>query len=56
MNKENSNQPLPDNESCCSKSSCCEPPPATIRLSEPKIGRNDPCPCNSGRKFKKCCG
>lgn len=20
-----------------------------------KIGRNDPCPCNSGRKFKKCC-
>ena len=22
----------------------------------PKIGRNDPCPCGSGRKFKKCCG
>ncbi len=22
---------------------------------EPKIGRNDPCPCNSGKKFKKCC-
>ncbi len=22
----------------------------------PKIGRNDPCPCNSGKKFKKCCG
>lgn len=21
-----------------------------------KIGRNDPCPCNSGRKYKKCCG
>ena len=21
-----------------------------------KIGRNDPCPCGSGRKFKKCCG
>jgi hypothetical protein len=20
-----------------------------------KIGRNDPCPCNSGKKFKKCC-
>ncbi|MFB0999236.1 MAG: SEC-C metal-binding domain-containing protein [Colwellia sp.] len=20
------------------------------------MGRNDPCPCNSGRKFKKCCG
>ena len=22
----------------------------------PKVGRNDPCPCNSGKKFKKCCG
>ena len=22
----------------------------------PKIGRNDPCPCNSGAKFKRCCG
>ena len=21
-----------------------------------KIGRNDPCPCNSGKKYKKCCG
>ncbi|NGZ03765.1 MAG: hypothetical protein CV090_12030 [Nitrospira sp. WS238] len=21
-----------------------------------KIGRNDPCPCRSGKKFKKCCG
>lgn len=24
--------------------------------SEPKIGRNDPCPCGSGKKYKKCCG
>ena len=22
----------------------------------PKIGRNDPCPCGSGKKFKQCCG
>ena len=27
----------------------------TIR-KEKKIGRNDPCPCGSGRKYKKCCG
>lgn len=27
----------------------------TVR-EEPKIGRNDPCPCGSGKKFKKCCG
>jgi hypothetical protein len=25
-------------------------------VREPKIGRNDPCPCGSGRKYKKCCG
>lgn len=28
---------------------------ATIRESR-RIGRNDPCPCGSGDKFKKCCG
>jgi len=27
-----------------------------FRRSEPKVGRNDPCPCGSGKKFKKCCG
>lgn len=27
----------------------------TVR-EEPKIGRNDPCPCGSGKKYKKCCG
>jgi preprotein translocase subunit SecA len=28
----------------------------TIRRSEPKVGRNDPCPCGSGKKYKKCHG
>ena len=28
----------------------------TFRRDSPKIGRNDPCPCGSGRKFKRCCG
>jgi uncharacterized protein len=28
----------------------------THRRAEPKVGRNDPCPCGSGKKFKKCCG
>lgn len=30
--------------------------PAPIRRELPKVGRNDPCPCGSGRKFKQCCG
>jgi SEC-C motif-containing protein len=29
---------------------------APVRRAEPKVGRNDPCPCGSGKKFKKCCG
>ncbi len=29
---------------------------ATVRNEHPKAGRNDPCPCGSGKKFKKCCG
>ena len=28
----------------------------TIVRDTPKIGRNDPCPCGSGKKYKKCCG
>mgnify|MGYP004503503961 FL=1 len=28
----------------------------TIRNDGPKIGRNDPCPCGSGKKYKNCCG
>jgi preprotein translocase subunit SecA len=28
----------------------------TIVREAPKVGRNDPCPCGSGKKYKKCCG
>jgi SEC-C motif-containing protein len=27
-----------------------------VKREEPKVGRNDPCPCGSGQKYKKCCG
>jgi preprotein translocase subunit SecA len=30
--------------------------PKTMRRDEPKVGRNDPCPCGSGKKYKKCHG
>jgi SEC-C motif-containing protein len=29
--------------------------PVTVKRESPKIGRNDPCPCGSGKKYKKCC-
>jgi preprotein translocase subunit SecA len=33
-----------------------EIPAPAIQSSHPKVGRNDPCPCGSGKKYKKCCG
>lgn len=29
---------------------------STFRREDPKVGRNDECPCGSGKKYKKCCG
>jgi preprotein translocase subunit SecA len=29
--------------------------PKPIKRAEPKVGRNEPCPCGSGKKYKKCC-
>ena len=31
-------------------------PTEPVRRSAPKIGRNEPCVCGSGKKYKKCCG
>ncbi len=35
-----------------------KPPVVAPQISKPspKVGRNDPCPCGSGKKYKKCCG
>jgi len=30
--------------------------PKTVVRTGPKVGRNDPCPCGSGKKYKHCCG
>src|SRR5690349_18208417 len=32
------------------------PAAAAGRSKSPKVGRNDPCPCGAGRKYKRCCG
>ncbi len=29
--------------------------PQPVKRDTPKVGRNDPCPCGSGKKYKKCC-
>jgi uncharacterized protein len=33
-----------------------KPAVETVKREDPKVGRNDDCPCGSGKKFKKCCG
>lgn len=38
------------------KKLCKEQKESTTIRKEKKIGRNDPCPCGSGKKYKKCCG
>ena len=32
------------------------PPPQPVRRDGDKVGRNAPCPCGSGKKYKRCCG
>jgi hypothetical protein len=53
----------PEEESDVDAASECDDPhcsdhahPTPFRRESPKVGRNDPCPCGSGQKFKKCCG
>ncbi len=43
----------PDNSAMASKRQAEN---VTIVRSAPKVGRNDPCPCGSGKKYKQCCG
>ncbi|WP_370980889.1 SEC-C metal-binding domain-containing protein [Agaribacterium sp. ZY112] len=45
-----------NDDSCCSNTSCCPPSAPPFTRTNPKIGRNAPCPCGSTQKFKKCCG
>ena len=47
---------LNEEVACCTDTGCCPPPKTPIIRDTPKIGRNDPCICGNGRKFKRCCG
>lgn len=53
--QEMSNKKINKETSCCSDSSCCDTSATYVRIN-PKVGRNNLCPCGSGHKFKKCCG
>ncbi|HEX4794775.1 MAG TPA: SEC-C metal-binding domain-containing protein [Humisphaera sp.] len=44
------------NQDLDSRDTDVEPNHEPYRNPTPKVGRNDPCPCGSGKKYKKCCG
>lgn len=46
----------PDVKEVAQAEETSQPSEPTLKLSHPKVGRNDPCPCGSGKKYKKCCG
>lgn len=50
------NRNPPQSASSSAPPSSVLPPVSPIVSSESKPGRNDPCPCGSGKKYKKCCG
>jgi preprotein translocase subunit SecA len=45
-----------DQEAAMAKQGAAAARGEPIRRSEPKVGRNDPCPCGSGKKYKHCHG
>jgi len=45
---------IPDSSKASDTPQAAPAQPAPV-TSEPKVGRNDPCPCGSGKKYKKCC-
>jgi len=54
---DNSREDLVKNTTYVAPSSEVNPPAySTVRRETPKIGRNERCPCGSGKKYKKCCG
>ncbi len=52
---QSSNDAIRMNESGEDPSQTRSAKPKTVRNSMPKVGRNDPCPCGSGKKYKRCC-
>jgi preprotein translocase subunit SecA len=49
-------KPVPPQQAVLEETKIPQQPMATVPRTEDKVGRNDPCPCGSGKKYKKCCG
>jgi preprotein translocase subunit SecA len=49
-------EPVPSQKIVLSRGSDQPEKGTTVKREGKKVGRNDPCPCGSGKKYKKCCG
>jgi preprotein translocase subunit SecA len=49
-------KPVSPQQAVLEETKVAQQPMATVPRTEEKVGRNDPCPCGSGKKYKKCCG
>ena len=47
---------MPEEEQPMFYNQSSDPQAKTVKRKDKKVGRNDPCPCGSGKKYKKCCG
>ncbi|NPA72659.1 MAG: preprotein translocase subunit SecA [Gammaproteobacteria bacterium] len=47
---------IAEGEPVANESEASDSAEGTFRREDPKVGRNDPCPCGSGKKYKQCCG
>jgi preprotein translocase subunit SecA len=47
--------PQPRRQLFTNRGADSEPAQRTVRKSKDSVGRNDPCPCGSGKKYKQCC-
>ncbi|MBM4155585.1 MAG: preprotein translocase subunit SecA [Lentisphaerae bacterium] len=49
-------EPAPASGADAAMQAALRAPAQPVRHDGPRVGRNDPCPCGSGKKYKKCCG
>jgi preprotein translocase subunit SecA len=49
-------KPVSPQQAVLEETKVSQQPTASVPRTEEKVGRNDPCPCGSGKKYKKCCG
>jgi preprotein translocase subunit SecA len=56
IERKEASQPPPSPMAQVASRGTARPSKQPVKVAGTKVGRNDPCPCGSGKKYKKCCG